>query len=179
MIANLIEHIDRLNRLIGRAAAWLVLAVVALAFAVVVLRYAFGWGRIWLQESYVWLHAVAFMLGAAFTLSDDGHVRIDLIYAHRGPRFRALIDLAGSILLLMPFVATVLYTAIPYWRQSWATGEGSREAGGLAGVYLLKGVIFVFAVMMLLQGMVLAVRSFEALRGRSGPGQRARQDLPL
>jgi TRAP-type mannitol/chloroaromatic compound transport system permease small subunit len=164
-IARLLDTIERLNRAIGRAAAWLLLPVVMIVFAVVVLRYGFGWGRIWLQESYVWLHGTAFLLGAAWTLARDGHVRIDIFYSRAGPRGRAAVDLFGALFLLCPFMVTILVMARPYVWQSWTLGEASREAGGLPGLYLLKSMILVFAIMMLLQGIVLAGRSLLVLMG--------------
>src|SRR4051794_12962420 len=100
-VARVCRWIDRLNEAIGRAVAWLLLLVIALVFLVVVLRYGFHWGRIWLQESYVWAHATAFMLGAAYTLRHEGHVRIDVFYASAGPRYRAWVDLTGGLLLLV------------------------------------------------------------------------------
>ncbi len=80
------DFIDRLNSMIGRAAAWLCLAVVTIQFAVVVLRYLFGIGSIWLQESIVYSHAALFLLAAAWTLKNDGHVRVDIFYSSASRR---------------------------------------------------------------------------------------------
>jgi TRAP-type mannitol/chloroaromatic compound transport system permease small subunit len=164
-IDRLLDGIERLNRAIGRVAAWLLLPVVVIVFAVVVLRYGFGWGRIWLQESYVWLHSTAFLLGAAWTLSRDGHVRIDILYSRAGPRARAAIDLVGSLLLLAPWMVTILLMTWPYVGQSWGLREASREAGGLPALYLLKSMILLFATLVLLQGIVLAGRCLLVLAG--------------
>ena len=101
---GLAARIDRLNGAIGRAVAWLALAVVLLQFSVVVLRYVFGAGSIWLSESILYAHAVLFMLAAAWPLRDGGHVRVDVFYAEASPRRKALIDLLGSVLLLLPFM---------------------------------------------------------------------------
>jgi TRAP-type mannitol/chloroaromatic compound transport system permease small subunit len=163
--------IDGLNRTIGRAVAWLLPAVVGIVFTVVVLRYGVGWGRIWLQEAYVWLHATAFMLAAAWTLGRDAHVRIDILYARGGPRYRAAVDLFGSVALLGPFMIVILTTAWPYVRQSWILREGSREAGGLPGLFLLKSMILGFALLLLLQAIVMAERSLAVLIDPSAAGR--------
>lgn len=153
------DFIDRLNTTIGRAAAWLCLAVVATQFAVVVLRYLFGIGSIWLQESILYGHAALFLLVAAWTLKQGDHVRVDVFYATASPRTQAKVDLAGALLLLIPFAGAILYFSWAYVARSWAIFEGSREASGLPFVYLLKTLIPVFAVMLILQGVAQAIRA--------------------
>jgi TRAP-type mannitol/chloroaromatic compound transport system permease small subunit len=156
--------IDRLVAAIGRAVAWLALAIVLLQFAVVVLRYVFGIGSIWLSESVIYGHATMFMLAAAWTLQVGGHVRVDIFYADASPRTRALVDLLGSLLLLLPFVAVIFWFALPYVGRSWALLERSRETSGLPFVYLLKTVIPLFAVLLGLQGIAQAIRAARVLR---------------
>jgi TRAP-type mannitol/chloroaromatic compound transport system permease small subunit len=164
-LRKLIRFIDGLNEYVGRAAAWGMLGVVLVVFAVVALRYGFNWGRVWLSEAYVWLNAAAVMLGAAYTLKHDGHVRIDIWYERWGSRGRARADLLGSLFLLLPFLLLVLYESWPYVASSWRIAERSREAGGLPGLYWLKTLIPVFAALMLLQGVVLMLRAWRELRG--------------
>jgi TRAP-type mannitol/chloroaromatic compound transport system permease small subunit len=166
-LARACRWIDRLNETVGRAAAWLLLVMIAVVFLVVLLRYGLGWGRIWLQEAYLWLHAAAFLLGAAYTLRHDGHVRIDVFYARAGARARAWIDLAGGAVLLLPFLGCVLISSLPYVETSWSQLERSREPGGLPGVFLLKTLIPLMALLMLLQGLALMGKAWLGLRGRS------------
>ena len=156
--------IDRLIAAIGRAVMWLALVVVLLQFAVVVLRYAFGIGSIWLSESVVYAHAALFMLAAAWTLQANGHVRVDVFYADASPRAKALVDLLGALLLLLPFMAVIAWFALPYVARSWTVLERSREASGLPLVYLLKTVIPAFALLMALQGTAQAIRAAITLR---------------
>ena len=156
---TLADTIDWLNSRIGRAAAWLCLAVVAIQFAVVVLRYLFGIGSIWLQESILYSHAALFLLAAAWTLRNDGHVRVDIFYASAGPRGRAMVDLAGACLLLIPFAGAILYFSLPYVARSWSILEGSRETSGLPLVFALKTLIPIFAVMLIMQGISQAIRA--------------------
>ena len=100
-----------------------------------------GFGSIWLTETIIYGHAALFMLAAAWTLREGGHVRVDIFYADAGPRRRALIDLGGALLLLLPFMLVLLWFALPYVARSWAILETSRETSGLPWVYLLKTLI--------------------------------------
>jgi TRAP-type mannitol/chloroaromatic compound transport system permease small subunit len=158
------DRIDRLNGAVGLAAAWLALAVVLLQFSVVVLRYVFGAGSIWLSESIIYGHAALLMLAAAWTLREGGHVRVDVFYADASPRAKAWINLLGACLLLLPFMAVLLWFALPYVARSWAILERSRETSGIPAVFLLKTLIPVFAAMMALQGLAQAIRAWDVLR---------------
>jgi TRAP-type mannitol/chloroaromatic compound transport system permease small subunit len=160
----LADRIDRFNAAIGRAVAWACVFVVAVQFTVVVLRYVFGLGSIWLSESIIYAHATLFMLAAAWTLREGGHVRVDVFYADASPRWRALVDFCGALFLLLPFVLVLLWFALPYVARSWAILETSRETSGIAVVFLLKTLIPLFALLMALQGLAQAIRAADALR---------------
>jgi TRAP-type mannitol/chloroaromatic compound transport system permease small subunit len=155
----LADRIDRLNAAIGRTVAWACVFVVTVQFLVVVLRYVFGVGSIWLSESIIYGHAALFMLAAAWTLREGGHVRVDVFYADAAPRTRALIDLGGSLLLLLPFMLVLLWFALPYVLRSWTILETSRETSGIPAVFLLKTLIPLFALLMALQGAAQAIRA--------------------
>jgi TRAP-type mannitol/chloroaromatic compound transport system permease small subunit len=157
-------RIDRLTAAIGRTVAWLCLLVVLVQFTVVVMRYVFGLGSIWLTETIIYGHATLFMLASAWTLREGGHVRVDIFYADAAPRRRALIDLGGALFLLLPFMLVLLWFALPYVARSWSIMETSRETSGLPGVYLLKTFIPAFAVLMALQGVSQAIRALSVLR---------------
>ena len=159
----LADRIDRLNVAIGLAVAWLVLAVVLLQFALVVARYLFGLGSIWLTETVIYAHATLFMLAAAWTLHAGGHVRVDVFYADASARTRARVDLIGALLLLLPFMLVVLWLSVPYAARSWAILEHSQEASGLPLVFVLKTLIPLFALLMALQGIAQAIRAAAAL----------------
>lgn len=161
--------LDAFARRTGRAIAWLTLAMVLATLAVVVLRYGAGVGLIWLQESVSWMHALVFMLGAGYTLAADEHVRVDIFYRDFSPRTRAAVDLAGTLLFLLPFCAFLAWQSWPYVAASWQVAERSREAGGLPMLYLLKAVIPLMALVLLLAGIALALRSLAVLRAPRGP----------
>jgi len=163
---RLADRIDSLNTQIGRAAAWLVLVVVLLQFALVVARYLFGLGSLWLSETVIYAHATLFLLAGAWTLSVGAHVRVDIFYADASLRAKAVIDLIGAVLLLLPFALVLLWLSWPYVERSWAILEHSQEASGLPLVFALKTLIPLFAVLMALQGLVQAIRAVEALRPR-------------
>ena len=167
-LAAFVRFVDRLNDALGRGVAWLTLAMVLVAFAVVILRYVYAVGWVWMQESYVWLHGIVFMLGAGYTLLHNGHVRVDIFYRAAGLRYKAVVDLLGSLLLLLPMVVVVFLVSQPYVVASWQKLEESRQAGGLPGLFLLKTVILAFSLLLGLQGLALAGRSVLALAGRRG-----------
>ena len=159
----LADRIDRLTTGIGRAVAWLVLVVVLLQFALVVARYLFGLGSIWASEAVIYGHATLFMLAAAWTLHVGGHVRVDVFYAEASPRARAMIDLVGALLLLLPFAIALVWLSLPYAARSWTILERSQESSGLPLVFVLKTLIPLFAVLMALQGVAQAIRAVTAL----------------
>ena len=155
----LADRLDRLVSGIGRVAAWLILVVVLLQFALVVARYLFGLGSIWLTETVVYAHAAVFMLAAAWTLRAGGHVRVDIFYADASERTKALVDLIGALVLLLPFMLVLIVLSVPYAARSWAILEHSQEASGLPLVFVLKTLIPVFALLMALQGVAQAIRA--------------------
>ena len=165
-LSKLADCIDRLNAAIGRAAAWLALVIVVLQFALVVARYVFGFGSIWLTETVVYANAALFLLAAAWTLAAGGHVRVDVFYAHASARTRALVDLIGALALLLPFALALLWLSAPYAARSWAILERSQESSGLPLIFLLKTLIPAFAVLMALQGLAQAIRALSALGQR-------------
>lgn len=158
-IIRVAAAIDRFNAAIGRAASWCALAIVLIGFAVVLMRYVLGIGSIWLQESILYAHAALFLLSAAWTLKEGGHVRVDVFYASASPRTKALVDLAGTLLLLLPFCVAVIWFSLPYVARSWAILERSRETSGLPLVFLLKTLIPLFAVLLALQGVAQAIKA--------------------
>ena len=158
-LAAIADCIDRIIAVIGRIAAWGVLVVVLVEFTVVLLRYGFGIGSIWLQETVVYAHAALFMLAAAWTLAAGGHVRVDIFYARTSARHKAWVDLLGTAFFLLPFMAALLILSLPYVARSWAILERSRETSGLPFVFVLKTLIPMFAALMLLQGASLAIRA--------------------
>ena len=161
---SLVNTIERFIDWSGRAVSWLTLLMVIVTFIVVALRYGFDIGWIALQESVTYLHAMVFLAGAAWALQQEAHVRVDIFYSRFSTRTRAWVDLLGSLLMLLPVMVFVAWISWEYVIESWKVLEGSREAGGLPAVFLLKSLILVMAVMLVLQGLVQIVRSIQAIR---------------
>ena len=132
-------------------------------FAVVLLRYAFQLGWIAMQESILYLHASLFLLGAAYTLKHDAHVRVDIFYRGFSARGKAIVDLSGALFLLLPVCVFLLWISWDYMATAWALREGSRETGGLPYVYLLKTLIPLAALLLILQGISQALASLATL----------------
>jgi TRAP-type mannitol/chloroaromatic compound transport system permease small subunit len=132
------------------------------------MRYAFGAGYPWLQESYIWLHGGAFMLAAAWVLREGGHVRVDLFYRRWGSRGRAWADLIGVFVFLLPMMTVILYTSWPLLQRSWRIAEKSPTSDGIQFLYLLKTAVPIFCVMLMLQGLAMAARCVLTLAGRDG-----------
>jgi TRAP-type mannitol/chloroaromatic compound transport system permease small subunit len=170
---ELADRIDRVNAAIGQKAAWAAAFIVVVQFGVVVLRYAFGIGSIWLSESIMYGHATLFMLAAAWTLREGGHVRVDIFYSEASERTKAVIDLFGALVLLLPFMLVLLAFAVPYVGRSWTILERSRETSGIPAVFVLKTLIPAFAIMFALQGVSQAIRAANVLaRSASAEGVR-------
>ena len=162
---KIIKIIDRINNTVGRSISWLTVLMVMVTFLVVVLRYVFSTGSIAMQESVIYLHSLVFMLGAAYTLKRNGHVRVDIFYEKMSHRSKVWVDLLGTVLLLIPFCLFIIFISWNYVSLSWSLLEGSRDAGGLPAVFLLKTTIPVMALLLMLQGIAQAMRSVLILRG--------------
>ena len=157
---------DRISEFTGRATAWLTLVMVIVTFVVVIMRYVFDAGLIWLQESVVWMHAFVFMVGAAYTLAREEHVRVDIFYRDMNPRRRAWVDAIGVVVFLLPVCGFLAFKAWDFVTISWSLKEASRESGGLPYplLPLLKVVLIIMPLALALQGISLLLRSVRTIR---------------
>lgn len=169
----LLRGIDGLSVFVGKAVAWLTLAMVLLTTYLVIGRYVLRTNSIALQELVVYMHAAVFMLGAAWALQRDEHVRVDVFYRNASPRTKAIVNILGTVLFLLPFAATILYFSFGYAANAWRYREGSMQAGGLPYVYVLKTLIPLFAGLLIMQGIAELLRNILVLKGRIVP---ARED---
>lgn len=159
--------IDRFSDATGKLTAWLTLLMVIATVVVVVLRYVFDVGLIWLQESIIWMHATVFMVGAGYTLMHDEHVRVDVFYRSMSLQRKALVDLLGVLFFLLPLCIFLAVKSYDFASMSWAMHEASRESGGLPYPLLpmIKSVLVIMPVAVGLQGVALLLRSARCLRG--------------
>lgn len=166
IMASIIRAISAVNRLLGNVFAWLSLLMVLICFTVVVQRYALGFTVLWMQDLYVWLNGAMFTAVAGFALLRDDHVRVDIFYRPAKIRTKAIIDLIGVIIFLIPFCWVVYTYTWNYVARSWRIGEASSNVGGMPGLYILKSFLLVFVAVIFLQGIAMALRSILVLRGR-------------
>lgn len=158
--------IDKLSSWTGHLVAWLVLLLVLLVCYDVSMRYLFQSGSVALQELEWHLFALIFLLGAAPTLKNDGHVRVDVLYHSHwfSPRTRIWINLLGTLAFLLPFCLVVITASWPFVRNAFLQNEGSPDPGGLPYRYLLKAVIPLAFSLLALQGIADLIRNLLKLR---------------
>ena len=156
--------IDGLSNLLGRIFSWLTLTMVIVMAAIVVLRYVFQIGSIALQESIIYINALIFTFGVAYTLKEQGHVRVDIFYSRINEKKRAWVDVFGSLFFLVPSTCFIIWISWDYVAVSWRIREGSAESSGLPFVYLLKSAILVLPTLLLLQGISEIVKSISAIK---------------
>ena len=148
---NVIKFFDLINKVSGYICATLVCLMTLNVFVVVLLRYLFDISFIWMQETYVWMHAFIFLLGAGFTYLSNEHVRIDIFYRTASLKFKKTVNLIGNIFFLLPFLYLIFYFSFPFVYKSFQMSEVSREAGGLSMLFILKSSILVFVILLTLQ----------------------------
>jgi TRAP-type mannitol/chloroaromatic compound transport system permease small subunit len=161
LISQTIQTIDKFTEWSGRSVAWLVLAMVLLICYDVAMRYLLHQGSVALQELEWHLFALIFLLGSAYTLKHDEHVRVDIIYqsSKLSDKHRALINIIGILLFLLPFCVLILISAWPFVENAYFYNEGSPDPGGLPYRYLLKTSILIAFFMLILQGLAELLRN--------------------
>lgn len=175
LLAATAARIDALTAGVGRIVAYLMVATVLICFANVYLRYALGVGFVWLQESYIWTHVLAIMLGSSYALMLGGFVRVDIFYSRVGRRARAWVDLCGTLLFLGPFLGMAAASGGSFFLASWRMSERSAYETGLPGIYVLKGTILLFVLLLGIQGLAIVCRCLLTLLGHEPPPKPALQ----
>ena len=163
-IENLSKLIDASSDLIGRSTAWLTVGMVLLMALIVALRYLFQTGSIAMQEAVIYVNALIFTLGAAYTLKEQGHVRVDIFYNRLGVKQKALVDLLGGLVFLLPFAGFIIWESWDYVSVSWRIKESSAELSGLPYVYLLKATIISLALLLIIQGISEILKAIVSIR---------------
>lgn len=166
-----IRAVDWLSNQIFLWARWLALWLVVVQFAVVVLRYAFGLGFIFLQESLLYFHGTLFLIAASGALLHEGHVRIDVFYRSMGAQGKAWVDFVGTYVFLIPVIVVIAAASTPYVSASWSVMEGSKETSGIPAIFVLKTMILVFAGLMFLQALSFASRAALVIVGAEPPAK--------
>ncbi len=166
-----IKTIDWINEKAGMFAGWLTTLLVLNVFYDTIMRYAFNKGNIALQELEWHIFSAIFLIGAAYTLKYNGHVRVDIIYTKLNSKSKAWIDLIGTFVFLIPFCLVIIFSAKGFIMNSWAVREISPDPGGLPARYVLKAIIPAGFFLLLLQGLAQAFKSLLHLMGQDIQGE--------
>ncbi len=166
---RLATAIDRVNEVIGRLVYWFILAMVLVGSYNAVARYLDRYTGLGLSsntylELQWYMFSLVFLLGAAYTLRHNAHVRVDVLYARLSPKGRAWINLLGTVLFLLPFCVVMLWASWPVVRESWALLETSPDPGGLPR-YPIKTVLPLAFLLLMIQGIAMGIRQVAVLRG--------------
>jgi len=163
-LAILVRAVSGLNRLVGEIVSWLALGIVVVCFTVVVQRYVFHFSIIWMQDLYIWLNGAMFTAVAGFALLRNNHVRVDIFYRPGSVRHKAIADLVGVLVFMLPTMLVIAFYAWPFVTRSWRLTEPSANVGGMPGLFILKSFILVFVGLVALQGLAWVARSILVLR---------------
>ena len=161
MHKNRKNKIDEIIDIIGKLSGLLIFVLIFLIFTSVILRYFFSIGFTWLQDLYIWTHAIIILLGISYTLKQNEHVRIDLIYRNASVKYKKIINLFGLIFFSLPFCYITLNNGLSYFLRSYLLNETSKEIGGLSNLFILKFFIFFMGVTVFFQVLNLIFKIFK------------------
>ena len=164
MLDRVSKIIDYWTERLGRLGSWMALVMVIVMVVIVLLRYAFQVGSIALQESVMYINAIIFTVGVAYTLKEQGHVRVDIFYNRLSNKGQAMVDMFGCIVFLMLTSCFIIWSSSDYVGVSWRIREGSAESSGLPFVYLLKSTILAIPILIAIQGIAEFLKSFKKFR---------------
>lgn len=169
MLLRIEKLIDRFSDVIGWIATALMLLMLVNVFYDTIMRYFFKTGSIALQEMEWHLFAISFLLGISYCLKEDGHVRVDLIYDRLRPRAKAVINIAGTLLLLVPICVLIIGGSVPFVREAYVVNEISGDPGGLTHRWLIKAIIPASFAFLLVSAAGFLVRNINIFRGLESP----------
>ncbi len=159
----IINFLDSFTEAVGKTSSYLSILMVLVTCYVVVARYVFNSGSIAIQESIIYINALFIFLAVGYTLKHNAHVRVDIVYNIASERYKAWVNLLGSIFLLLPVTLFILISSWTYIMSSWAILEDSPDAGGLPFVYLLKSTILVMCFLLIIQAIAEILRNISIL----------------
>jgi len=160
--------LDRISGVAMALAVTAAFAIILIQLGAVLMRYVFGLSFSWLNDSVIFSFAMMFMLGAAATLRDDRHVRVDILRPNFSPQVRAMIELIGALAFIIPIGVLILYAGSGMIARSWAGLETFNESDGLPIKYLFKTMVPLFAILLIGQAISQAIKAAMSLRGLQG-----------
>lgn len=175
VLRNIARKIDALQDRFGRFVSWIMLLMVLVVFTDVLLRYLFRTSAVWLQELEWHLFGVVYMLGAGYTMLYDEHVRVDILYSRWSVRKKAWSDLILYLVFFYPSAIMIVWTTIPFVRDSFHVYEGSPDPGGIPLRFLLKSVIIVGFLVLMIQAFSQVVKNYFWAMGWEEPEVRVKE----
>jgi TRAP-type mannitol/chloroaromatic compound transport system permease small subunit len=164
ILKKYIETVDSLNERIGKGIAWLTLILVLVVCFDVISRYVFKSSSVGVQELEWHIFAVIFLMGAAYTLKHDKHVRVDIIFSRLTEKKQAVVNIIGTVLFLIPFSVLIIFSSFDFVWNSFTIGESSPDPGGLPARFILKAVLPLSFIFILFQGTALLFKSILILK---------------
>lgn len=156
--------IDKFIERVGKAVSWLNVLLIGLICMDVLFRYFFSFSKNWIIELEWHMFAMIFLLGSAYALQKEKHVRVDVFYQRFSEKTKAIVNLIGTLIFLIPWCYLVITTSYKFFINSWYIREGSPQPGGLPARYVIKGMIVVGFVLLALQGVSLIVKYLKELK---------------
>ena len=173
MLLKLESFFDRFSDLMGWIAGVLNLLMLINVFYDAIMRYFFNTGSIALQEMEWHLFAMVFLFGIAYALKEDGHVRVDILYDRFSPRWKAVVNIGGTLLLLLPLSLLVIEGSVWYVTEAYTSGEISGDPGGLTQRWLIKLVIPASFVFLIISAIGFVIHNINIFRGLEAPPVRS------
>lgn len=173
ILEKFVDIIDSLSDKIGYLVGWITTLMVLIVFYDTVMRYAFNKGNVALQELEWHLFAVIFLIGAAYTLKEGGHVRVDIIFINLSKKTKAWIDFIGVFIFLIPLCLIVIFSTKGFVMNSWAVREISPDPGGLPAYYIIKSMIPLGFFLLIVQGLSEAAKNFMIITGYKRQGDKS------
>ena len=158
-----IRFLESINERAGKIISWVSVLMVIVISLDVTFRYLFQFTFIWIVELEIYLYGFLFLLASGYTFKHDKHVRVDVFYAKMSNKNKAIIDLIGALLFLLPWCFIIIKVSSSYAYTSFEIGEGSAQPGGLPALYILKFSITLGFVFLALQGIASVLKSIHTL----------------
>ena len=169
MLFKIERGINRFIDYVGYLAAALMLLMLLNVFYDAIMRYFFRTGSIAMQEMEWHIFAAVFLFGIAYALKEEGHVRVDVLYDGFNPKFKAIVNIVGTFIFLIPLALLILHGTIEFVREAYVTGEISGDPGGLTHRYLIKAVIPTAFIFLIISSVGFVLRNLRLLRGQELP----------
>lgn len=170
-VQRFLNTVDAISVLVGKAAAWLIIGLMALVCAEVFKRYMLNMPTAWIFDASNMFYGTLFMLAGAYALAQNAHVRGDFLYSSMRPRTQAALDLALYVLFFLPGITALVYAGYDYAALSWRIGEHSTVTAEGPPIYHFKSVIPLAGALLMLQGVAEIVRCIACLRTGEWPSR--------